>query len=114
MYETQAGFTKGKSTIDQIFIFQSLVSKYLSKQKGRFYSVFVDFSKAFDSVPHLHLFYSLVHEDLHGNLVCVLRDMYSKLRSCVKASDGSISELFTCVTGTRQGCMISPFCLFII
>jgi hypothetical protein len=38
--------------------------------------------------------------------------MYSKLRSCVKAADGSISELFTCVTGTRQGCMISPF-LFI-
>ena len=27
-------------------------SKYLSKRKGRFYCLFVDFSKAFDSIPH--------------------------------------------------------------
>jgi len=112
MYDVQAGFTRGKSTIDQIFIFQSIVSKYLSRKGGRFYSVFIDFSKAFDSVPHLHLFYSLVQEGLHGKLIRVLRDMYDKLRSCVQSSDGSIGELFTCMTGTRQGCMLSPF-LFI-
>ena len=112
MYDIQAGFTKGKSTMDQIFVFQSLVSKYLSKKGGRFYSVFVDFSKAFDSVPHLHMFYSLIQEGLHGKLICVLREMYSKLSSCIQSSDGNISELFTCVTGTRQGCMLSPF-LFI-
>jgi hypothetical protein len=112
MYDVQAGFTNGKSIIDQIFVFQSLVSKYLAQKKGRFYIVFVDFSKAFDSVPHLHLFYSLMQENLHGKIVCVLRDMYSKLRSCVQSSEGSISELFTCITGTRQVCMLSPF-LFI-
>ena len=81
MYDVQAGFRKGKSTIDHIFVLQSLIDKYLSKEKGRFYSVFVDFSKAFDSVPHRHLFYSLLNEDLHGRVVNLLRDMYSKLRS---------------------------------
>ena len=111
MYDVQAGFTKGKSTIDQIFVFQSLVSKYLSKQKVRFYSVFVDFSKAFDSVPHLHLFYSLLNGNLHGRVVNLLRNMYSKLKSCVLI-DGSLSDDFSCSIGTRQGCMISPF-LFI-
>ena len=30
MYEVQGGFTKGKSAIDQIFVFQRLVSKYIS------------------------------------------------------------------------------------
>ena len=76
MYEVQGGFTKGKSTIDQIFVFQSLVSKYVSKKRRRFYSVFVDFAKAFDSVPHLHLFYSLIQEGLHGRTICLLRNMY--------------------------------------
>ena len=62
MYEVQGRVTKGKSTIDQIFVFQSVVSKYVSKQRGRFYSVFVDFAKAFNSVLHLHLFYSLIQD----------------------------------------------------
>ena len=56
MSDIQAGFRKGKSTVDHIFVLQCLVNKYLSKEKGRFYSVFVDFSKAFDSIPHKHLF----------------------------------------------------------
>ena len=114
--EAQAGFRKGKSTIDQIFIFQSLVSKYVAKPKGRFYSVFIDFSKAFDCVPHLHLFYSLVNEGLHGKIICVLRDMYNKLKSCVLSNGGnvtSVSELFHCTNGTRQGCIISPL-MFIL
>ena len=109
MCEFQAGFTKGKSTIDQIFILQSLISKYLSKKKGRFYCVFVDFSKAFDTVPHLHLFYSMIRSGLHGRVITVLRNMYSKLKSCVQVNNETLSDLFQCDIGTRQGCMLSPF-----
>jgi len=112
MFDVQAGFTKGKSTIDQIFVFQSLVKKYLNKEKGRFYSVFIDFSKAFDSVPHKYLFYSLLTRNLHGRVITLLRDMYSKLKSCVAINDGYLCDDFSCSIGTRQGCMISPF-LFI-
>ena len=113
IFENQAGFRKGKSSIDQIYILQSIVSKYLTKKKGRFYSVYVDFAKAFDSVPHLQLFYSLIQEGLHGRLLFVLRDMYRKLNSQVQSCDSNISETFSCTIGTRQGCMISPF-LFIM
>ena len=111
-FDIQAGFRKGKGTIDNIFVLQCLVDKYLGKEKGRFYSVFVDFSKAFDSVPHCHLFYSLLNGDMHGRTVNVLRNMYSKLKACVQVNNGGLSEEFTCSIGTRQGCMISPF-LFI-
>ena len=40
MSELQAGFTKGKSTIDHIFVLQSLVSKYLSRKKDFLFSIF--------------------------------------------------------------------------
>ena len=112
MHDIQAGFTKNKSTVDHIFVLQTLVvTKYLSKEKGRFYSVYVDFSKAFDTVPHQHLFYSLLNGDLHGRVINLLRNLYSKLKSCV-VIDGKLSEDFICNIGTRQGCMMSPI-LFI-
>jgi hypothetical protein len=111
MFEEQAGFTKGKSTVDHIFVLESVIRKYLSKKGGRFYTVFVDFSKAFDTVPHMHLFYRLITEGVHGRVLNVLTDMYSKLKSCIQ-SDEKLTKLFECIVGTRQGCMLSPF-LFI-
>ena len=48
LYEKQAGYKKGYSTIANIFVLQSLAQKYISKPKGRYYVLFVDFSKAFD------------------------------------------------------------------
>jgi hypothetical protein len=67
--------------------------------------------KAFDSIPHRLLFYRLLNGELHGKVVNVLRNMYSKLKSCVNI-DGFLTEDFSCSVGTRQGCMLSPF-LFI-
>ena len=50
--ESQAGFRKDHVTVDNIFILQALVQKYLSKKRGRFNCIFVDFQKAFDSIQH--------------------------------------------------------------
>ncbi len=89
-----------------------MAQKYLSKQRGRFYVSFVDFSRAFDSIPYCHLWYQLITEGIHGNILKVLISMYSNLKSCVKTQNG-LTEFFRCLIGTRQGCMISPF-LFIL
>ena len=112
--EEQAGFRKCHSTIDQLFVLQSCVQKYLSKPKGRMYCVFIDFARAFDSVPHDTMFYKLMNDGVHGNFFKVLLSMYSKLSSCIVVENGKyLSELFDCSIGTRQGCMLSPL-LFII
>ena len=58
--ESQCGFRKGYSTVDDIFTLQSLVEKYLSKAKCRFYCLYVDFRKAFDSVNRDLLNYSCI------------------------------------------------------
>ncbi len=38
--ESQAGFREGYSTTDNIFILQSVIQRYLSKKKGKFYAIF--------------------------------------------------------------------------
>ena len=108
LYEEQAGFRAKYSTVDQIFVLNSVVQKYLSRQKGRFYCAFVDFSTAFDCIQHNLLFYSLIKNGINGNVLKVLESMYKNLKSCVKTTQG-ITELFQCSTCTRQGCMPSPF-----
>ena len=110
MYDEQAGFRKGKGTLDQIFILQSLISKYLCRKGGRCYNVFIDFSKAFDTVPHMHMFYRMIREGMHGKIITTLQNMYSKLKSCIEVNRTCVSDSFDCTIGTRQGCMISPFC----
>jgi len=114
MFEEQAGFRRGHSTIDQLFILQTCVTKYLSKPNGRVYCAYIDFSKAFDSVSHDHLFFKLIQDGVHGKFLSIMMSMYSQLKSCIKVENGKyLSEWFQCKTGTRQGCMLSPT-LFII
>ena len=85
----------------------SVVQKYLSRPKGRFYCAFVDFSTAFDCIQHNLLFYALVKKGVHGNFIKVIQSMYKSLKSCVKTPQG-LTEVFDCSTGTRQGCILSP------
>ena len=62
--EAQAGFRKKYSTTDNIFVLMSLVKKYLTKKRGRFYCIFIDFSKAFDSIRHDKLWESMERKEL--------------------------------------------------
>lgn len=106
--EEQAGFRKRYSTVDNIFVLQSLIQKYCSKKAGRFYVLYVDFSKAFDTIPHALLFYQLMSKGVHGKILKVLRSMYGSLQSSVRTPNG-LTDFFKCERGTRQGCMLSPF-----
>ena len=106
-YEEQAGFRKGYSTVDQIFNLFVMGEKYLSKRRGRMYVSFIDFSRAFDKIPHI-LFVQLIKRGIHGCILQVLRSMYSTLKASVR-TNSFVTEWFECIVGTRQGCMLSPF-----
>lgn len=47
--KNQFGFQKGKSTVDCIFAFHSIISKVLSSG-DKLYCVFLDYEKAFDRI----------------------------------------------------------------
>jgi len=104
----QIGYRKGFRTTDHIFALQAVAQKYLSKKGGRLYILYIDFSKAFDCIQHDILWYVLLNSGVHGPFINVIRNMYSKLSSCVKTAMDGLSSFFKCKLGTRQGCMISP------
>ena len=76
--ESQAGFRKGYSAVDNIFCLQAMVQKYLSKMCGRFYCIYVDFRKAFDKINHNRLFVSLEKKASMVNL-CLFSNHFIRI-----------------------------------
>ena len=83
--ESQAGFRKQYSTVDNIFWLQAIIQKYLCRAGGRFYCIFVDFRRAFDSIPHNKIWDSLQRKGINSNskFLKIFQSMYNQLKSCV-------------------------------
>ncbi len=113
--ESQSGFRSGYSVVDNLFCLQSMIQKYTSKPGGRFYVLYVDIKKTFDSLVHFKLFTSLYAKGMDGKILIVLQSMYANLRAHVKVSVNIIPQPFRCNIGTRQGDLSSPiiFLLYI-
>ena len=107
--ESQAGFRKTYSTIDNIFSLQAIIQKYICRPRGRFYCIFIDFKRAFDSIPHSKLWDSLQRKGINENskFMKIFKSRYSQPKSCVKVKN-LLSQFFECSIGTRQGCVSSP------
>ena len=105
--EAQAGFRKGYSTTDNIFSLQAMVQKYLTKHGGRFYTLFVDFSKAYDCVQRMKLLYLLLQKGVHGKMFQTLQSMYEHVKAAVRVGN-QVTDYFDCMSGVRQGCVLSP------
>lgn len=70
-------------------------------------SCFVDFKKAFDRIPRNKLFEKLRLAGVSGKFLSILSSMYSSDKSAVKLEQMT-TPMFTCHTGVKQGCMMSP------
>ena len=112
--ECQAGFREGYSTVDNAFILNAFVDKYLSKKGNKLYVAFVDFKKAFDSIHREKLWQVLRNAGIAGNLYRAIQSIYNSVLSCVRAN-GSFTSFFECPIGLKQGCLLSPilFSIFI-
>jgi hypothetical protein len=105
--EEQGGFRKGRSTVDHIFVMQSMVEQALAKTRGKLYVAFVDFSKVYDLVHKNVLWSVLRRARTSGRMLGALKAMYSSVVASVRAN-GVISEEFTCPVGLKQGECTSP------
>ena len=97
----QAGFKKDHATIDHIFILKSLFDLYLLK-KIYIYCCFIDYNKAFDTIPRYELWTKLLNCNIDGNIFRLVQNVYEKAKSSV-IINGNLSDSFPCQTGVRQG-----------
>ena len=74
--------------------------------------VFVDFSKAFDSLEWEFMFNTLKHFGFNNSFIRWVETLYSNIQTCVM-NNGWISEVFQNSRGIRQGCPLSAL-LFVI
>lgn len=111
--DAQNGIRNGRSTIDCVFVLQSLISKCINSKK-RLFCAFIDFKKAFDYVYRCGLWHKLLNEGISSKMVNVLKEMYASVKACVKMN-GTKSDFFDLNSGVRQGEPLSPmlFLLFI-
>ena len=93
-----------------------LLYKNICRERGRFYCIFIDFRRAFDSINHSKLWDSLQRKGINNdsNFFKIFKSMYNQLKSCVKVNN-CLTQFFECCIGARQGCVSSPiiFLLFI-
>ena len=70
--ESQSGFRKNYSTVDNAFVLQSLIDRYLSRKGRKLYMAFVDFKQAFDRVHREKLWSVLQKAGIKGKLYSAL------------------------------------------
>ena len=68
---------------------------------------FVEFKRAFDSIPREKLFQKIEKAGINGKFLSVLSSMYLNDCSAIK-QNGYVTETFNCRVGVKQGCMLSP------
>ena len=78
----QAGFREGFSTMDHVFTIVSIINLY-EKMGINLYVAFIDYQKAFDTIWRDGLWFKLVKEGIGGKFLNIIKNMYSKLKSCV-------------------------------
>ena len=102
----QAGFRKGFSTIDNLFILQNLIE--ISKaNKSKLFCAFIDFKQAFDTVWRNGLWLKLANSKINGKCLNFIKNMYNNIKSRISTPDGA-SAFFPCLNGVRQGENLSP------
>ena len=85
-----------------------LIDKYVTHTtKGKLYTCFVDFKKAFDSIWQDGLPYKLLEYKIGEKFYDLIKTLYSKTKSSIKHGHQR-SGYFDYGNVVRQGCILSP------
>lgn len=104
--ESQSGFRPNRSTIDPIFTLRQLQEKSIEQQRP-LYMVFIDFTKAFDSVNRELLWKLLAHYGCPDTFVKIMQEFHDGMEATVRIA-GDTTESFPVSHGVKQGCVLAP------
>ena len=107
--ESQCGFRRSCSTINMIFTERQLQEKAVEQQQS-LYMVFIDLSKAFDTVDRSTLWTLLRRYGCPETFVKIIQEFHDGMAGAV-----SIGDPFEISHGLKQGCVLAPtlFTLFL-
>ena len=109
--KSQFGFLKNRSCITQLLLSYSKITESM-EIKCSSDVIFLDFAKAFDSVPHGELLYKIWKLGITGPLWFWLQDYLSDRFHYVSIENGS-SKCLSVLSGVPQGSVLGPL-LFLI
>ena len=81
--DCQAGYRKGRGTTDMLFVLRLIIEKIRNTEDEAFIT-FIDYSKAFDSVNHNHLFKTMIDLGFPQHLVSLISDMYTNQKTTIR------------------------------
>ena len=103
----QLGFLAGNRTSDAHIILHTLIQSYCHNRGKKIFACFVDFKKAFDTVPREILFRKLLSHGISGKIFNILKTMYTNDNCCIRLGN-KITDTFQVNQGVKQGCILSP------
>ena len=104
--QDQAGFRKGKSCIDHIFVLRQ-IQEQSHEWNSSFYVVFVDFEKAFDSLHRPSLWKILRHHGIPQKLANIIHALYENFKFRV-IHNNQLTEPLRVDTSVNEVSILSP------
>eukprot|EP00249_Psilotum_nudum_P014414 c24809_g1_i1 orf=143-907(+) len=102
----QAGFRPKHCTIDHLITLRVLMEE--SRLKGQpLYCCFIDFKKAFDTVPQDVLWERLESIEVPEGIRHAISRLYERVKCQIKGKNGMSPEFYSNM-GVKQGCPLSP------
>lgn len=111
--ETQAEFSKGKGTMDNVYVLRHVMRKELRKKEGKVYGFFMDLRATFDRVDRNVLWEAMEGRRVRRRLIKTVKEIYENTKNTVRVQD-KVSGWFWTRRGMRQGCPLNPLLFSIL
>ena len=108
---SQHGFTKSKSCLTNLFEFLEIVTSEVDN--GNYFDIiYLDFAKAFDTVPHNKLLAKMTAYGIEGKIYDWFKNWLTGRKQCV-VINGESSDLVNVDSGVPQGSVLGPLAFII-
>ncbi len=104
--ETQCGFRNNRSTMDMVFSLRQIQVKS-KEQNTELYTVFIDFTNAFNTVSREELWKVLKNFGCTEKVINLIKALHEGMHTKV-VQGRDTSKDFAVTNGVKQGCVLAP------